>query len=59
MRNLKLTLTVDAELREILEEGAARDKRSVSNHSYRLLDRAAREEVARVARLEREAEHVL
>jgi hypothetical protein len=46
MRKLKLTLTVDADLHELLEEGATRDKRSLSNHSYRLLDRAARAEAA-------------
>jgi hypothetical protein len=45
MRSLKLSLTVDAALRELLEEGAAREQRSVSNFSRRLLDRAAREAV--------------
>jgi hypothetical protein len=43
MRNLKLTLTVDAELRGILEEGAEREGRSISNYTRRLIDRAARE----------------
>jgi hypothetical protein len=43
MRNLKLTLTVDSALRELLEEGAEREGRSVSNFSRRLLDRAARD----------------
>jgi hypothetical protein len=43
MRNLKLTVVVDAALRELLEEGAEREGRSVSNFSRRLLDRAARE----------------
>jgi hypothetical protein len=45
MRNLKLTLTVDPELRGILEEGAVREGRSISNFSRRLLDRAVREVV--------------
>jgi hypothetical protein len=45
MRNLKLTLTVDAALRELLEEGAEREGRSISNYTRRLIDRAAREAV--------------
>jgi hypothetical protein len=45
MRNIKLTLTVDAALRELLEEGAAREQRSISNFSRKLLDKAAREAV--------------
>jgi hypothetical protein len=45
MRNIKLTLTVDAALRELLEEGAAREQRSISNYTRRLIDRAAREDV--------------
>jgi hypothetical protein len=55
MRNLKLTLTVDAELRGILEEGAEREGRSISNVTRRLLDRAARE-VVRAQRLEPQQE---
>jgi hypothetical protein len=46
MRKLKLTLTVDADLHGLLEKGAARDKRSLSNHAYRLLDHAVRETAA-------------
>jgi hypothetical protein len=42
MRNLKITVVVDADLRAVLEAGAEREGRSVSNYSYRLLDRAAR-----------------
>jgi hypothetical protein len=45
MRNSKLTVVVDAALRELLEEGAAREQRSVSNFSRLLLDKAAREAV--------------
>jgi hypothetical protein len=45
MRNLKLTVVVDAALRELLEEGAEREGRSVSNYTRRLIDRAAREAV--------------
>ena len=45
MRNIKLTLTVDAALRELLEEGAEREGRSISNYTRRLIDRAAREAV--------------
>ena len=45
MRNLKLTLTVDAALRELPEEGAEREGRPLANYARRLLDRAAREEV--------------
>jgi hypothetical protein len=41
MRNLKLTLTIGANLRGILEEGA-REGRSISNFSRRLPDRTAR-----------------
>ena len=55
MRNLKLTLTVDPELRGILEEGAEREGRSISNVTRRLLDRAARE-VVRAQRLEPQQE---
>jgi hypothetical protein len=54
MRNLRLTVVVDAALRELLEEGAAREQRSISNHSYRLLGRAAREEAARAELVEQE-----
>jgi hypothetical protein len=43
MRNIKLTLTVDAELRGILEEGAEREGRSISNYTRRLIERGARE----------------
>jgi hypothetical protein len=52
MRNIKLTLTVDRELRGILEEGAAAEGRSISNFSRRLLDRAAREVVVRAEQVE-------
>jgi hypothetical protein len=45
MRNLKITVVVDRDLRAVLEAGAEREGRSVSNYSYRLLDRAAREAV--------------
>jgi hypothetical protein len=45
MRNLKITVIVDRDLRGLLEAGAEREGRSVSNYSYRLLDRAAREAV--------------
>jgi hypothetical protein len=45
MRHLKLTLTLPATLRELLEEGAEREGRSVSNYTRRLIDRAARADV--------------
>jgi hypothetical protein len=45
MRNLKLTVIVDPDLRGILEAGAEREGRSVSNYTRRLIDRAAREAV--------------
>ena len=50
MRGLKITVVIDAKLRCLLEEGAEREGRSLSNHSYRLLDRAARAEAARIER---------
>jgi hypothetical protein len=43
MRNLKLTVVVDPDLRAVLEAGAEREGRSVSNYTRRLIDRAARE----------------
>ena len=45
MRNLKLTVIVDPDLRGILEAGAEREGRSISNYTRRLIDRAAREAV--------------
>jgi hypothetical protein len=47
VRNLKLTVIIDAELRGILAEGAEREGRSISSFSRRLLDRAARETAVR------------
>jgi hypothetical protein len=44
MRNRKLTLTVDPDLRAVLEAGAEREGRSISNYTRRLIDRAAREQ---------------
>jgi hypothetical protein len=49
---MRITLTVSAALKSLLEEGAKRDKRSLSNHSYRLLSKAAREEALSAMRVE-------
>jgi hypothetical protein len=51
MRNIKLTLTVDPDLRGVLEAGAEREGRSISNYTRRLIERAAAEEVARQAQV--------
>ena len=54
MKGLKLTLTVDPKLRGVLEEGAAREQRSISNYTRRLIERGAREEAARAELVEQE-----